>query len=182
VVTPAEFLRLAVEPRRLALLGLAASGSADAKVVAEAFGDDLKGVLKELAKLRAAGLIRVDGSLDAERLRELGAALPPPEGADPRILEGGWSPDEVAVLETFFEGTRLRQIPSQHAKRQIVLDRLAQEFEPGLRYSEQEISRTLQVFHDDYAALRRYMVDGGLLTRADGVYWRSGGRVEAANG
>ena len=35
---------------------------------------------------------------------------------------------------------------------------------------------TLQLFHADYAALRRYMVDEGLLTRAEGVYWRSGGR------
>jgi hypothetical protein len=54
--------------------------------------------------------------------------------------------------------------------------RLAGEFEPGLRYDEREVSFRLQMFHEDYAALRRYLVDEGLLTRADGVYWRSGGR------
>lgn len=182
MVAPAEFLRLSVEPRRLALLGTAALGVADPEAVAAALGEDLRVILKELAKLRSAGLIRADGSLDHDVVRELGAALPPPEGADPVILSGAWTSEEIAVLETFFEGTRLRQIPAQHAKRRVVLDRLAQEFEPGIRYSEQEISRTLQVFHDDYAALRRYMVDDGLLTRAEGVYWRSGGRVEAANG
>ena len=31
--------------------------------------------------------------------------------------------------------------------------------------------------YPDYATLRRYLVDEGLLTRADGVYWRTGGRV-----
>ncbi|MEV0203527.1 DUF2087 domain-containing protein [Nonomuraea sp. NPDC050691] len=37
---------------------------------------------------------------------------------------------------------------------------------------------TLRAFHDDYAALRRYLVDEGLLSREDNVYWRSGGPVD----
>ena len=32
--------------------------------------------------------------------------------------------------------------------------------------------------NSDYAALRRYLVDEGMLSRADGVYWRTGGRYE----
>ena len=32
--------------------------------------------------------------------------------------------------------------------------------------------------YDDYAALRRYLVDEGFLTREGGIYWRSGGTVE----
>jgi hypothetical protein len=31
--------------------------------------------------------------------------------------------------------------------------------------------------HPDVAALRRYLVDEGLLTREAGVYWRNGGWV-----
>ncbi len=31
--------------------------------------------------------------------------------------------------------------------------------------------------YPDYATLRRYLVDEGLLTRADGVYWCTGGQV-----
>lgn len=31
--------------------------------------------------------------------------------------------------------------------------------------------------HDDFAALRRYLVDEGFLARRDGYYWRSGGTV-----
>jgi hypothetical protein len=60
----------------------------------------------------------------------------------------------------------------------VILERLAQEFEVGLRYSEKEVNSLLQTFHPDYAALRRFMVDEGFLSRADGSYWRSGGRVE----
>jgi len=62
------------------------------------------------------------------------------------------------------------------AKQLVMLERLAQEFELGIRYEERDVSFRLQIFHPDYAALRRYLVDEGLLTRADGVYWRSGGR------
>ncbi len=31
--------------------------------------------------------------------------------------------------------------------------------------------------HPDHAALRRYLVDEGFLSRASGEYWRSGGTV-----
>jgi hypothetical protein len=56
-----------------------------------------------------------------------------------------------------------------------VLDHLAQQFEPGRTYTEAEVSATLQAFYDDYAALRRYLVDEGFLTREANVYWRTGG-------
>ena len=73
----------------------------------------------------------------------------------------------------------MTSIPANRGKRLVVLERLAMEFEPGMRYPERQVNLTLQMFHPDYAALRRYMVDDGLLTRADGFYWRSGGRTDA---
>jgi hypothetical protein len=39
------------------------------------------------------------------------------------------------------------------------------------------VNRVLSAFHDDYAALRRYLVDEHFLTRDGNVYWRSGGTV-----
>src|SRR5438067_1913456 len=66
-------------------------------------------------------------------------------------------PDASAqVLATFMKDGRITQIPRQHAKRRVLLDVLAQEFEPGLRYSEQDVNETLARFHPDTAALRRY--------------------------
>ncbi len=43
----------------------------------------------------------------------------------------------------------------------------------------EEVNFTLQLFYADYATLRRYLVDEEFMTRADGVYWRSGGRFPA---
>ena len=48
----------------------------------------------------------------------------------------------------------------------------------ALRYPEREVNALLAVWHPDTAALRRYLVDEGLLSRDAGVYWRSGGTVE----
>ena len=83
------------------------------------------------------------------------------------------------VLRTFFDDEgRLTSIPAKHAKRLVVLDHLAQLFEPGERYPEAEINRLLRAAHADVAALRRYLVDEGFLSRDGGVYWRTGGTVD----
>src|SRR5687767_3741737 len=44
------------------------------------------------------------------------------------------------VLETFLRDGRIVQIPRQHAKRRVLLDLLAQEFEPGVRYTERAVN------------------------------------------
>ncbi len=83
-----------------------------------------------------------------------------------------------AVLRAFVGADgRLVSIPSRHAKRLVVLDHLAQLFVPGERYEETEVNRRLRAAHDDVAALRRYLVEDGFLTREGGLYWRSGGSV-----
>jgi hypothetical protein len=87
--------------------------------------------------------------------------------------------DDAAILRTFFDAQgRLVTVPARRGKRLVVLDHLAQRFEPGERYSETEVNNRLREAHDDVAALRRYLVDEGFLSREAGVYWRTGGSVE----
>jgi hypothetical protein len=87
--------------------------------------------------------------------------------------------DDHKVLATFLTADgRLRSIPTKHSKLLVVLDRLAQEFEPGRTYPESEVNETLHRFHPDFAALRRYLVENGFMTREDNKYWRSGGTFE----
>jgi hypothetical protein len=133
-------------------------------------------VIEAIGRLRAAGLVDEDLRLVPDRLRAVAASLPSAESAAASITEGPWSEQEKKVLRRFFSGARLVEIPTSTAKRQLVLERLAQEFEPGLRYRERDVNFTLQLFHPDHAAIRRYMIDAGILTRAEGVYWRTGGR------
>lgn len=82
------------------------------------------------------------------------------------------------ILQRFVSGGRLVLMPTRRSKRLVVLDHVAQSFEVGRTYPEAEVNATLETFHEDYAALRRYLVDEGFLTRETGVYWRSGGTVQ----
>jgi hypothetical protein len=79
------------------------------------------------------------------------------------------------VLRAFVRNGRLISIPAARSKRLVVLDLVAQEFEPGRRYSESTVNLILGRFHADVAALRRYLVDEGLMERERGEYWRAGG-------
>jgi hypothetical protein len=76
------------------------------------------------------------------------------------------------ILQTFFHRGRLVTIPTQLKKRQIVLEKIAQEFEPGCKYSEKEVNMILVEFHDDIASLRRGILEFGLMERHGGVYQR----------
>jgi hypothetical protein len=86
--------------------------------------------------------------------------------------------EKEPVLRSFLapDGS-LTSIPTKIRKRLVVLDHLAQEFEPGEKYDETAVNNRLRAFHDDVAALRRYLVEEGFLDRHDGLYWRSGGTV-----
>ena len=169
------FLRITVDPVRLAILGAAAVGEVDPEVIAAATGVTERRVRREIGSLTQSGLLS-GGRLDTTLLQRLAGQLPRVPEADPAVIAGPWTLEEARVLQTFFSGDRLTEIPAAQGKRRVVLERLAMEFEPGLRYREQEVNFTLQLFHPDYAALRRYLVDDGIMTRADGVYWRTGGR------
>lgn len=84
------------------------------------------------------------------------------------------------AVRPFIRDGRLVAMPSRRSKRLVVLDLLAQEFEPGVHYPETEVNRRLRRWHPDVAAVRRYLVDEGFLDRSggSGEYWRAGGTFE----
>ncbi len=112
--------------------------------------------------------------LRAERLRALPQAVL--QMAEPSV-EPAPAPArddlEARTMRDFMEGGRLKSIPTQDKKRQVILRYLAGLFEPGRRYPEREVNALLQDVYPDAASLRRYLVDSGLMARDHGVYWRT---------
>lgn len=138
-------------------------------------------VRQHLTRLSGTGLALVGSDrktylLVPETLRDAARNVGPPR--DPGLALGALSEEEEMVLRQYFRGGRLREIPARRSKRRIVLTRLALEFDPGIRYSERQVNEALERFHEDYASLRRYLVDEAFLTREKGQYWRSGGPVD----
>lgn len=177
----ADFLRLVLDAPRLAVVGALAQGPTDADGLAARSGIPRRTVLETLGALVQGGLASRDGdgvyTLDRDALADLALSLPqrqPPASA----VFYGMTDDERAVLARFFRGERLVEVPAQRAKRLVVLERIALEFEPGVHYPEREVDERIHRFHDDHATIRRYLVDEGFLDRAGGEYWRSGGRVD----
>jgi biotin operon repressor len=74
------------------------------------------------------------------------------------------------VLRDFFDGERLKEIPAQRKRRVIVLQHLMERFEPNRDYRESEVNEILSQVHDDFATMRRELVDYGYMTRDRGIY------------
>jgi len=86
------------------------------------------------------------------------------------------------VLRRFFDPDgRLKTLPAKQSRQLAVYDLIAQRFVPGVRYTEGEVNRELMAVYDDYVTLRRGLIDYGLMDRANGEYWRSGGTVPVAS-
>jgi hypothetical protein len=81
---------------------------------------------------------------------------------------------ESKVMRDFLEDGRLKAIPRQRKKREIILRHLARQFQEGREYSEAEVNETLARYHEDVATLRRELISYGQLARDGGVYTRTG--------
>jgi ArsR family transcriptional regulator len=175
----ADLFKALGHPARLLILNLINS--------APRHGEELAAILRlrpatishHLAKLAEVGLVSCKRdqyyqtySLKPEILkRTVGEIVSMPQnGLAQRVEEDAY---RAKVLKTFLRHGRLTQIPGQLKKRQVILAKIVEEFEPERDYSEVEINRVLVEFHEDVATLRREMVGFGLMKRAGGVYRRT---------
>ena len=83
--------------------------------------------------------------------------------------------DRKILRDILLPDGRLKVIPAQRKKREVILRLILNEFKPGVRYSEQQVNEILSRFHDDTATLRREMITYKLMKRAEGEYWRIDG-------
>jgi hypothetical protein len=98
----------------------------------------------------------------------------PPTGDPPGGEPAGRLTDQEKVVRAFIRNGVLVSIPAKPSKRDlllpVILDRCFPEDRP---FEEHEVNLRLGRLHPDVAALRRYLVDGGWMTREAGVYRRT---------
>src|ERR1700730_10633684 len=122
-----------------------------------------------LVEMRAAGTTHVY-TFQPETLRRLNRRLAPEKLAIPD--DAGGDEWEKKVLADFTEQGRLKAMPAGERKRLVILRWFARKFEPGRRYSELEVNAIIAEFFNDYASVRRYLVDHRLMERRSSIYWR----------
>lgn len=160
---------LLADPGRLRVLSAVALGTAR-DGLAERTGLPPRDAAAALHRLQSAGLVTADLQVAYDRLRELAAEAP----ADA---------EEPSGLQPFVQGRRLRSLPAQSSRRRRVLEHVAQQtFSPGDTYDEPAVNALLAAWCEggdvDHAALRRYLVEEGLMSRGGGVYRLGAGTAE----
>ena len=155
---------------RLRVVAAIALGAQTVDDVAHAARLAPEDVRRALPRLLAAGVVdRVDGlRIDLAAFRDAGRERPPRRRELPDA-----TPEQARVLRNFVEDGRLKSLPARASQRRLVLEYLANRFDEGVEYAETDVNDLLGRFHEDYASLRRYLVDEGLLARANGVYRRA---------
>jgi hypothetical protein len=177
-----ELVGLLADDGRRAVVAALVLGADDAASVRNATGLEVRAAARAVNRLVDAGLVERagDGHLTLLGQAFVLAARDAARRAAARDAsdEHHDAPSEHAkVLRRFVRNGRIVQIPVHRKSRLVVLDWLAQHFDPGQRYSERMVNLIIGRIHPDTAALRRYLVDEGFLDREQGEYWRSGGHV-----
>ncbi|CAA9269972.1 MAG: hypothetical protein AVDCRST_MAG50-3298 [uncultured Acidimicrobiales bacterium] len=176
-LTADQLVGLLAEEHRLRAVSALVLGATSAQEVADRAGLDLREAVAALERLAGGGLVEQDGDgrlgVVVQRFKDAARRRPVEPQEDFDV-----APEAAAVLRNFVRDGRLLQIPSSRGKRLVVLDWLVARFDPGKTYPERDVNLMVGMAHADVAALRRYLVDEGMLERRDGFYWRAGGTFE----
>jgi len=179
-VRPEALVGLLAEPARLRVFAALVLGDGAPDQLHKSTGLGRREIATALRRLEAGGLVQRTGGgyqpvvdVFKQAARE---AAPPAE-------QHGYADDRVeAVVRAFVRDGRLTGVPAQVGRRRMLLEHVVQSFEPGRDYPEREVNAVLRAWTEggglDHVSLRRYLVDEGLLARADNTYRRSGGWVD----
>lgn len=78
--------------------------------------------------------------------------------------------EQERLVGRLFADGRIERVPARRKARAAVLLEVLARFEPGRTYSEKEVNEVLLGVHEDFAYLRRELVNYHYLRREDGRY------------
>ena len=78
--------------------------------------------------------------------------------------------EQERLVGRLFTDGRIERVPARRKVRAAVLLEVVSRFEPGREYSEPEVNEVLLGVHEDFAYLRRELVNYHYLEREDGRY------------
>ena len=153
---------------RLAIVRMLLEGESYVELIASRLSLSSATVSHHLKKLEAAGIVHCHRTqfymiyalrpeIMEQTLLHLVGTLPAQDD-DTKYRE--------SVIESFFECGKLKNLPSQRKKREIVLEFILNQLERKEYYTEKEINAHIEKFHKDYCTVRREMIAFNLLCRS----------------
>lgn len=185
-----QYLKMLADENRLRMLGYIASQERNVSELAALLDLTEPTVSHHLAKLREAGYVNLRQAGNQRFYRLNPGTLQRVSQQVAELAQVDMTPDEPeadqswidaldldaydrAVLRDYLLNRQLRDIPVKQKKLLAVLRWLATEFQPDRTYTEREVNAILTQYHEDYARLRRELIDFGFLRRerGGGKYW-----------
>jgi hypothetical protein len=167
---------------RLRIAGLLAAAPANPMQLERDTSISHRDLLRHLDSLQSFGIVKLQDpaprdpdhysvyELNAAAFRAARQAMGKYKGVRKRP-----SDSRELTLETFMPDGKLTAFPMKQAQILVILDSVAAHFDAEKSYTEREINAILAEITDDFATLRRYLVDYGYLSRtSDGsVYHKN---------
>lgn len=174
-----RFFQVFSNESRLKIIGHLANGEKSVGELADLLALKEPTVSHHLSELKGIGLVdaRAEGTmriyqLNAKALESISKDI----FAQPNLaalVKSSELTDEERVLRTWVKNGRIVDIPAQEKKKQILIRWVAGHIDPARCWTEKEFSEWLKQFNEDYAFLRRYLVDNHYMARENGIYWRT---------
>jgi hypothetical protein len=84
--------------------------------------------------------------------------------------------EEDKIIASLFESLqplKLKVFSPKEKKKIVILRKIALQFERGRKYSEKEVNSILKAIYEDYATIRRYLIEYGFMERTNNCkeYW-----------
>jgi len=178
-----DFFKALADINRLKIIGLLAQQELMVEQLAEMLNIRPSTVSHHLARLTRVGLAssRAESYYNVYRLEEkaleaMAQRLITKEDLPAITSDVDLDAYDRKVLSNYtLPDGRLKAIPFQQKKLLAILRYVVQAFEASRRYSEPEVNDILSGYHEDYARLRRELVDCKLMGRqgGGGEYWRT---------
>jgi DNA-binding HxlR family transcriptional regulator len=185
-----KFFKALSDENRLKIIGYLSDEERRVSDLADKLDLKEPTVSHHLSRLRELGLvnIRTQGNnryyrLNTGQLEQMNGYLFQLQSFSPEVIQKEedekWidamdvSEFDKQVLKTCFFNRRLKHLPRKEKKLMAVLRWLGSQFEKDVIYTEAQINEIIEEYHEDFAGLRRDLVDFGFLDRErDGAtYW-----------
>jgi predicted transcriptional regulator len=174
-----EFFKALADEKRLQIVGLLARQEYSVEELAAILDLSSATVSHHLRRLVKAGLVQARAdqhyhvySLKLQTLRDMSQQILSQDKLQETTEHLDLDAYDRKVLRDYMEDGRLKLIPRQWKKREVILRYLVEQFEWDQRYTEREVNEIISRTHDDFATLRRQLIDSRRMARERDVYWR----------
>ena len=168
-----NFFKALSDVNRLKIVGLLSEQELSVEQIAEMLGLRSSTISHHLSALVKAGLVSARSEsyynlyrFEAKQLEEMSQRLLRRDTLHSITADVDMDAYDKKVIQNYSnpDGS-LKSLPTQRKKMVVILNYIAESFEVDRKYTEKEVNEILERFHEDYASLRRDLVDIAKLGR-----------------